>query len=310
MSDCTSADTGAGEPADGRTERSETQMHDVTLIEHRSRPVSYYLQPAHIPRTLWRHRELLLQLIRRGVAERYRGSALGLAWSIMLPLIMLAVYTFVFSVVFQARWGGQVSVSKTEFALTLFCGLLLFNVFSESIGAATHVVVSNVSYVKKVVFPLEVLPVVSLGAALVNGALNLLVLLLALLVFEQRLPLSLLYLPLTVLPLVLLCLGLGWFLASIGVYLRDTSQVVAVVLQMLIFLTPVFYSIEQVPEALRAVMRLNPLTVIVENARRTVMHGHPPEWGWLAGATLLGLVAMQLGYVWFMKTKRGFADVL
>jgi lipopolysaccharide transport system permease protein len=285
-------------------------MENATLIQGPSRGVRYYLRPDHVPRTLWRHGRLLIQLVRRGVAARYRGSVLGLLWSIVLPLVMLMVYTFVFAVVIPSRWGKEGGGSVTDFALTMFCGLLLYSIFAETLNGAAATIAFNVSFVKKVVFPLEILPVVTLGTALVNGLISFGILLLGLLIFRHSIPLSIVYFPIAIVPLILLCLGLGWFLASVAVYLRDTGHVVTVILQLLFFMTPIFYSIDQIPPPYQFVMRLNPLSLIIENARRTVMLGQPPEWGYLLATTLCGLTIMQLGYVWFMKTKRGFADVL
>lgn len=305
----------------------ENIVMEATLITRESRPLRHYLLPHHVPLMFWRHGPLMRQLIGRAVAARYRGSLLGLLWSLIIPLVMLTVYTFVFSVVFQARWqstarqdaaAAEVSSagapaaapSKVEFALTLFCGLLLFNLFSETVSGNTGVIAGHAAYVKKVVFPLEILPVVTLGAALVNTAISLGLLILAMSLFMQPPTASLAYYPLVLLPLLMLCLGVSWFLASLGVYVRDVGPVTAVVLQMLVFLTPLFYSLEQVPERFRLLMRLNPLSVIVENARQTVMWNHAPDWLWLGAVIALSAVVMQLGYVWFMKTRRGFADVL
>jgi lipopolysaccharide transport system permease protein len=285
-------------------------MSDVLLITQASRSVRYYLQPHLIPLTLWRHRQLIGQLVRRGVAARYRGSALGVLWSFLLPLVMLAVYTFVFSVILPARWGTSADVSKIDFALTLFCGLLIYGVFSEATAAATTVIIGNVSYVKKVVFPLEILPVVTLGTALVNGLFSLVILLAGMGVFQYRFPLLILYLPLVALPLVLLCLGLSWFLASVSVYLRDTGHVVTVVLQILIFLTPIFFPMSMVPAAFQVFMKLNPLSVVVESGRDVLLRDAAPDWFWLGVVTVIAYALMQLGYAWFMKTRRGFADVL
>ncbi len=163
---------------------------------------------------------------------------------------------------------------------------------------------------KKVVFPLEILPVVTLGAALFNALVSVVILLLGVAVFQQRFPVTLVYFPAVVLPLALLSLGAGWFLASVSVYVRDTGHVVTILLQMLMFLTPLFYPISAVPEPFRVFMRLNPLSTVVENARCVLMQGRAPEWLGLGLLTLAGVVVMQLGYVWFMKTKRGFADVV
>ena len=284
----------------------------VQTYVHQSRPVAYYLRPDHIPRTLWRHRQLIGQLVKRNLLVKYRGSVLGILWSLLMPLIMLAVYTFAFGVVLQAKWGGGGDESKVRFALMLFCGLLLFNIFAETATACAAIVVAHANYVKKVVFPLEILPVVALGTALVQGLISSVVLLAGILLFEHRVPPTIGYFPLTFIPLLLLCLGLGWFLASLGVYVRDVGQAIAVVMQILIFMTPIFYTVGALKDhpELQFAMRLNPLTIVVENARLTVMRDQPPEWLWLGIVTGVSVVLMQLGYAWFMKTKRGFADVL
>lgn len=280
------------------------------IITRQSQSLVHYLQPHRVFATLWTHRTVIRQLTARAVAARFRGAVLGLVWSLIIPLVMLIVYTFVFSVVFQARWGASIGSSKVEFAITLFCGLLLFNLFSECVSGATAAVTSNVSYVKKVVFPLEVLPVVTLGTAMVNTLISFALLVVAMSLFMQLPTATIAYFPLVVLPLIMLSLGLAWFVSALNVYLRDTGHVTTVILQVLVFLTPLFYSISMVPEKFQFVMRLNPLTIIVENARQTVLWGHPPNWFWLGVVTLLSWAVMQLGYVWFMKTKRGFADVL
>lgn len=285
-------------------------MQSVQTYSTGSPPLARLMWPHRIAGTLWTHRGLLAQMIRRSVASRYRGSVLGPLWALIVPLMMLAVYTFVFGVVMKARWGMAGPVSVSDFALILFAGLVLYTLFAETVGAAANSVVSNAPLVKKVVFPLEILPVISLGGALVNALISFGVLLLGIVLFQQRFPTLIGYLPLVLLPLIMLALGVGWFVASLGVYLRDTAQVIAIVLQMLIFLTPVFYSIDQMPQAFQQVMLLNPLSTIVESGRDVLMHDRTPNWPRLMGVTLVSLVIMQLGYAWFMKTKRGFADVL
>ena len=285
-------------------------MQETTRIDPRSLSVAHYLRPDLIPRTLWRYRGLIRQLTIRQVQARYRGAALGLLWSFLLPLIMLAVYTFVFGVVLGSRWPNAVSQSTAGFALTLYAGLIVYGLFSETLGLAPNLIAGNVSYVKRVVFPLEVLAVCALGAALVQALIGVAVLLLGSLIFTYTVSPTLVWFPLVLLPLLPLTLGLAWWLASLGVYLRDTGQVIGVVLQVLMFLSPIFYSIEDKPFAFQVAMRANPLTVIVVNARNTLLWGQRPEWSWLAAVTVISLIVLQLGYAWFMKTKRGFADVL
>jgi lipopolysaccharide transport system permease protein len=273
-------------------------------------PTRVYFNPLHLAQNLWQYRELIGQFTRRQVLQRYRGSYLGAIWSFMTPLALLLVYTFVFSVIFQARWAGMVSSSHGEFALILFAGLIPFTVFSESILAAPGLIVANPNYVKKVVFPLEILPVSVLGAALVNSLFSLVIVLLGALLIRGGLSWTLILLPLIYLPLILLCLGLGWFFASLGVFIRDIGPLLGIVVQMLFFLTPIFYPMEAIPQPYQTLLYLNPLTFIVNHFRRVILFGQLPDWGQLAVMTLLTGVVCMLGYVWFMKSKKTFADVV
>lgn len=259
--------------------------------------------------SLWRNRELTYALIKREVVGRYRGSFLGILWSFFNPLFMLAVYTFVFSEVFKARWGGG-GASKTEFALVLFAGLMVFNVFSECINRAPGLILANVNYVKKVVFPLEILPWVGLGASLFHGAISLLVWLTAYLVLFGVPPATVFYFPLIVLPLALFVMGVSWFLASLGVYLRDVVQFVGVLVTVLMFMSPVFYSASALPEDYRELLYLNPLTPAIEQARAVLYWGQAPDLVQLSGYVLVSTVIAWLGFAWFQKTRKGFADVL
>lgn len=282
----------------------------ATLITTHSLPVSYYLRPATLVRTLWEHRELIRQLTWRNVSGRYRGSTLGVAWSFLLPLMMLAIYTFVFGVVFKSRWGGTAETSMLSFALKLYAGLVVYGAFSETLGLSPTLIAGNPNYVKKVVFPLEILPVCTLGAALFHLLVGTLMLLACALLFTWRVSATLYWFPLVVLPLAMITLGLAWILASLGVYVRDIGQFIGVLLQVMMFLSPIFYSLEQVPAGFRTAMQLNPLTAVVQNTRYTLLDGRWPDWRALLILTAASAVFMQLGYVWFMKTKRGFADVL
>lgn len=266
--------------------------------------------PLAIFRNLWRYGELIQQLTRREVGQRYRGSYLGVLWSFITPLIMLVIYTFVFAVVFKARWRAEVEASTGEFALTLFAGMAAFNLFAETVSRAPTLILGVPNYVKKVVFPLEVLPVVTLGSALVNSLVTVgLVVLGALLLLQHFSPL-IIVLPLVYLPLLLLSLGAGWFLASLGVYIRDIGQGIGLVVQMLFFISPVLYPVSAVPEDLRGILLVNPLTHILTWFRHVLLWNEMPDWGmWLLLVTLTGVFAMA-GYAWFMRTKKGFADVL
>lgn len=266
--------------------------------------------PAEMLASLHRNRHLILALTRREIAARYRGSRLGMLWSFVNPLLMLGVYSFVFSVVFKARWGGTGGGSPAEFALVLFTGLVVFSLFAECISKAPGLVVGNTSYVKRVVFPLEVLPVVTLLGALFNVLVSLLVWLLFHCVFFGVPPLTALLLPLLLLPLVLLVLGATWLLSALAVYLRDVAQFVGVITTALLFLSPVFYPLSAIPEAYRYLILLNPLTPVIEQVRQALVWGELPDpLFWLAYLALSGVFAWA-GFAGFQKTRKGFADVL
>ncbi len=260
-------------------------------------------------RTGWRNRMLVYNLVKREVVGRYKGSMMGLLWSFFNPVFMLVVYTFVFSVVFRARWQGG-SDSKAEFALVLFTGLLVFNLFSEVVNKAPGLILNNANYVKKVIFPLEVLPLVAFGAAAFHMLISLLVWLLFYALFFGLPPWTVLQLPLVLLPLLLLTLGLAWLLASLGVYLRDVSQIIGVITMALMFMSPIFYPVSALPERYHAVMNLNPLTYIVEETRNVMIWGRPITWDAWFMWTGISTALAWLGFAWFQKTRRGFADVL
>lgn len=258
--------------------------------------------------SLWKHRSLIAQMTRREVVGRYRGSVMGLLWTLLYPLLMLAVYTFVFSVVFQARWGG--SDSQSEFAAMVFTGMIVHGVFAEALNKAPQLVISNANFVKKVVFPLEVLSWVSMGSALFHAAISTAVLLAFRLLVDGNIPLTALLFPVVVLPLLLLAMGVSWFLASLGVYLRDVGQVTGVLTTILLFLSPVFYPVSALPQAYRDLIALNPLTPAITHARDTLLMGRVPDWTQWGFALAVGLVASWLGLAWFQRTRRGFADVI
>ncbi|WP_423454525.1 ABC transporter permease [Ottowia sp. VDI28] len=255
------------------------------------------------------NRVLLAGLIKREIVGRYRGSVMGLLWSFFNPVLMLAVYTFVFSVVFKARWASS-SESKTEFAMVLFSGLMAFNLFAENINRSPSLILGNANYVKKVIFPLEILPVVVLGSAGFHFLVSLLVWLIFHLIFLGVPSATVFLLPLTLMPLALLSLGLGWFLASLGVFLRDIGQIVVVLTMVLMYLTPIFYPISALPDEYQGWMNLNPLTESIEQIRNVMMWGAGLDWlAWMKQMAL-GLVVAWLGFAWFQKTRKGFADVV
>lgn len=258
---------------------------------------------------IWRHKELIVQLSKREILMRYRGSLLGFLWSFITPFLMLAVYAFVFGVVFRARWD-QASDSFGEFALILFCGLTIFNIFAEIVNRAASLILANPNYIKRVVFPVEILPVTLFAPALLNGLISLLILVIGYLLVTGKIYLSIIYLPIVILPLLLFTLGLAWFLAATGVYFRDISQLIPIAVSALMFLSPIFYSVKAIPEYLRWLFYLNPLTFAVEDARRVILWGEQPDWFAVICGTAVGLVFAYMGYTWFQKTKKGFVDVI
>lgn len=265
--------------------------------------------PAEMVASLWRNRSLIHALAKREVLGRYRGSALGLLWSFFNPLFMLAVYTFVFSEVFQSRWGTG-SDSKAEFALVLFAGLMLFNLFAECVNRSPGIIISNSNYVKKVVFPLEILPFVGLLSSAYHMCISLGVWFLAYFIFSGWPHATVLLLPLIFVPFALFTLGLSWALASLGVFLRDVSQFIVVVVTVLMFLSPIFYPASNVPEAYRHILYLNPLTPAIEMTRDVLYWGKQPDFAMLGIYWPIAGVIAWLGFAWFQKTRKGFADVL
>lgn len=264
-----------------------------------------------LAKSLWRNRQLVVQMTKREVVGRYKGSAMGLAWSFFNPVFMLVVYTFVFSEIFKSRWGGVGGdESKTQFAVVLFVGMIVLSLFSEVLNRAPGLILSNVNYVKKVVFPIEILPVIAMGAALFHTLISLGVLLAAFAVFNGYLHWTAIFTPLVVFPLVILTTGLAWMLASLGVFLRDVGQTIGILTTVLMFLSPVFYPVTAVPERFRPFIMANPLTFIIEQAREVLVWGHLPNWLGLGVYTLAATFVAWAGYAWFQKTRKGFADVL
>ncbi len=281
--------------------------NQASINPHAAQPTSL----AALAKSLWRNRQLIVQMTKREVVGRYKGSAMGLAWSFFNPVFMLVVYTFVFSEVFKSLWGGVGGDdSKTQFAVILFAGMIVLSLFSEVLNRAPNLILSNVNYVKKVVFPIEILPVIAMGAALFHSLISLGVLLTAFTIFNGYLHPTVILMPLVLLPLVILALGLAWMLASLGVFLRDVGQTIGLITTVLMFLSPVFFPITAVPERFRPIMMANPLTFIIEQAREVLIWGHLPNWLGLGIYTLVATFIAWAGYAWFQKTRKGFADVL
>jgi lipopolysaccharide transport system permease protein len=261
-------------------------------------------------KSLWQHRALIRQMTVREVVGRYRGSFMGLAWSFFNPLLMLLVYTFVFTTVFHSRWAGAAGTSKTSFAIVLFIGMIVYSIFADNINRAPTLIISNTSYVKRVVFPLEILPVISMGASVFHAVVSLVVWLLAYILMVGIPHLTALLLPLVILPFVVGILGVSWFLASVGVFMRDVNQTVGILTTALMFLAPVFYSLENLPPQFKPLVMANPSTFIIQQARQVLVWGRAPDWVGLAVYSLVSLMVAWMGFWWFQKTRKGFSDVL
>ena len=260
--------------------------------------------------SLLQHRELWLRLSEREIAGRYRGSVLGWGWSLLTPLLMLGVYTFVFSTVFKARWGDLEQAGSLGFAINLFAGLISFNIFAECASQAPTLILGNVNYVKKVIFPLETLSAVSVTAALFHACTSTIILLAFELIAIHQVPLTVLWLPLVWLPYVLGCLAMSWCVSALGVFLHDLGQVIGVMVSMLMFMSAVFYPLSALPQSLQTVLALNPLVLVIEQSRRVLVQGMPPSIIYLLLGSVLMLGLCELSFRLFKKAQRGFADVL
>ena len=257
-----------------------------------------------------RHRYLLLLLAKRNVQQLYRGSFLGVAWALLTPLLMLFVYVFVFSVVFQARWGVAESQSPADFGLALFVGLTAFNLFAATVTNAPRLILANQQYVKRIVFPLEILPVAQFLANLVQAACCLVIFLVALLLLKGSVPWTVVFLPVVLIPLSLLCIGCAYFVSSLGVFIRDLEHVIGLATTAIMFLSAIFYPVAAIPEKWQSVFRLNPLVPIIEDMRRVTLQGLVPDWSYWCPVTLFSVLLAMMGMAWFTKSKRAFADVL
>ena len=264
------------------------------------------LAPSTIYRELLRHRYLFGQLVKRDVLLRYRGAMFGVLWIFLSPLLMLAIFAFVFGQIFQAKWPQQ--NIGIPFWLLLYSGLIAFNIFAETVSRAPASVRGQPNYVKKIIFPVGILPVVPLGAALVHAIFNFLILLVAL-IWLGHFHLGVLLFPVLLIPVIFLALGFAWFLSAWGVFIKDMSQIVPVFVQMLMFLSPVFYPVSVVPAFLQPIYRFNPLSTIIE-AMRNAISGFPVDWLSWSLALLVSVLAAALGFVFFQHSREEFADVL
>ena len=267
------------------------------------------LNPLLIFQLVSKNRSLIQHLVRRQIAARYRGSALGYLWTLSYPLMMLTVYTFVFGVVFKARWGTDLD-NTSSFAVIMFCGMAVFNLFSETVNSSAPCVINNANLVKKVIFPLEILPIVQLLATTIPGMIWFGLTLIGTLALGLKVSWTIFLFPLVLMPVLLLSLGIGYVVAATSVYLRDIPHLTGIVTQILFFMTPIFYRVDMVPERMRLILLCNPLTPMVDQARDVLLFGNLPNWQLSALLWLISWCICHFGLVWFLKTKKGFADVL
>ena len=252
--------------------------------------------------------ELIFSFARRELLGRYKGSVLGIAWAVLTPAVMIAIFTFVFSGIFGARFGG--GDSHWDYALYLFCALLPWTMFQESVQQSANTILTHSNLVKRVVFPLETLPAAQVLAALGNQLFATIALLVAVIIVRQRLDATVLWLPVLLLPQLLFALGAAWLIASLGVFLRDITQGVTLLLMAWMYLTPIIYPESIVPERFRPLININPFTPLVRSYRRIFLEGSAPEWAGLAYFTAFALVVFLFGYWWFARTRKSFADVV
>lgn len=275
------------------------------MSPHQNFPVSF----VGLMRALVRNRHLITQFTKRDVTAKYKGSVMGVAWSFATPMIMLGVYTFVFSIIFNTRWGGHEG-NRFEFAIVLYAGLLVHAFFCECLGRAPGLIVGNQNYVKKVVFPLEIFSWVAVFSAFANFLIGFAVLVAGSLLVFHAVPWTVVFAPLVILPLFILALGVAWIISASAVYFRDIEQITPVLTTLLMFLSPIFYPISAVPEKLRAFVYFNPLAFIIEQFREVVVFGHLPAFAMLFAYTAVSALFGWLGFWWFQKIRKGFADVL
>ena len=279
-------------------ESTENRGHSASL----SRPWAPFVSG-------WRNRRLIVRLTRRDIEARYRGSLLGLLWSVLVPIIMLLVYTFVFTVVFKSKWDIPAG-GKGHFVLLLFCGLILFNFFAECLNRAPLILLAHTSYIKKVVFPLEILPWVVVMVALFNAAISYSILVVTYLILLGMPPITVVFFPIIILPIILFSLGLTLIFSSIGVFVRDLQQLMGLITMVVMFTSPLFYPLSSLPEKFRSIVQLSPIAIAIEESRKVLFFNQIPNFYSLSICLITAALTTWLGFVWFMKTKKGFADVI
>ncbi|MFT6436863.1 MAG: lipopolysaccharide transport system permease protein [Candidatus Azotimanducaceae bacterium] len=267
------------------------------------------VSPAFLLSSVFSHQSLIYQLVKRDIGSRYKGSILGILWAVANPVLMLVIYTFVFSVIFNARWGGS-SAEQAHFSIFLFSGLICHSLLAEILTKSSDLILNQPNYVTKVIFPLEILPLVAVLSSVFQTLVNLFVLFVGVLVFGAKPHITFLLAPIVLLPLVILSLGFSMLLSSIGVFVRDLGQVIGVFCTALLFLSPVFFPLEAVPERFRSIVLLNPLTFVIDQLRKVVIEGQLPDWQGLILYFFVAVFVAWVGFYFFQRARKGFADVM
>lgn len=283
---------------------------DLPVSDSTSKPLARQLSPWFIAANLWRHRELVWQFTLRNIEMRHRGSHLGLVWSVLKPLIMLALYTFVFGYVFKGSFGVHKNESHAEYALAVFIGLSIIQMLNEVIGTSPLMIVTQPNFVKKVVFPLEILPVTGVGASIFHFLISMSLVALGVVLIGPGLTWSALWMPVIVLPVVLLALGLGWLISALGVFLRDIGQITDFLSVVLMYASVVFFPPERIPARVWVFLRFNPVALAVDLSRHALLWDLPLNTAHLLYLYACGILTFLAGHAVFIRLKPAFADVL
>tara|TARA_B100001758_G_C18322360_1_gene563901 strand:+ start:397 stop:1242 length:846 start_codon:yes stop_codon:yes gene_type:complete len=274
-----------------------------------SNTTRYRADPLYISGSIVEHRFVIGQLAKRAILGRYRGTVLGLLWSLVTPLLLLAVYTFVFGTILQVRWVSQ-SGGNAEFAAILFSGMLVHGILAECLTQASTLIVANPQYVKKVVFPLEALPWVTVISAFFQGVISTGILLAYLFFVQGGIPWTAVLFPIPLFVLAFVCIAAGWLISATAVYLKDIAQMMGLLSTVLFFMAPILYPKTALPVEFQNLLYLNPLTYIIEQFRAVVLWGQLPNWNGLALYGIASVAVAWMSLAWFQKTRKGFADVL
>ncbi|MBW2148073.1 MAG: ABC transporter permease [Deltaproteobacteria bacterium] len=279
-----------------------------SVLSPEGRETGLSLNPVRIIRHLWHNRNIIFQLTWRDVVSQYKGSLLDMWWSFIQPFFLLLVYTLVFAKILRVRMGVP-NETPFDYALYMFCGIIPWMLLSEPLGRASALILNSPHLVKKVVFPLHLLPITVLLASVIRSLFSLVILFIVLLVM-QKLQWTVVYLPVVYIPVLLFTVGLSWLLSSLGVFIRDLNNLMGILLTAWMLLTPIFYPMRIVPKDLQVYIRMNPMSNTVEDFRRCILEGLPPDWTWYLILLAASFAVAVFGFWWFSKTRKGFADVI